>query len=270
MTLEDMKEYEVSIRKPIDITYRGYKLYSTGVPSGGSVALSILKIIEGYDISSPSMLNLSTHRLDEAMRFSYAARAELGDPDFFSYMDDFEASMLNPETAEEIRGRILDDRTQEPKVYDPKGQFLPENHGTSHIVAADGSGMTVTLTSTVNLLFGSRLVIPETGVSQLPRHNYFLLNRSRSHNEQRNERLLHPRHLERIRLRPFPNKLHPPEEATAILHNAHHRRAPERNTLHLHRRSRRVPDHHIDGASAVARSRSQHDASTSSEGAADP
>jgi gamma-glutamyltranspeptidase/glutathione hydrolase len=163
MTLDDLKNYQVSIRKPIDITYRGYKLFSTGAPSGGSVALSILKIIEGYDMSDPSMLNLSYHRLDEAMRFSYGARAELGDPDFFNYMDDFEASMLKPKTVEDIRRRIMDDRTQDVKAYDPKGYMQPENHGTSHIVAADATGMTITLTSTVNLLFGSRLVVPETG-----------------------------------------------------------------------------------------------------------
>jgi gamma-glutamyltranspeptidase/glutathione hydrolase len=163
MTLDDLKNYRVSIRKPIEITYRGYKLFSTGAPSGGSVALSILKIIEGYDMSDPSTINLNLHRLDEAMRFAYGARAELGDPAFFNYMDDFEAAMLKPTTAEEIRRRILDDRTQDVKAYDPKGYLLPESHGTSHIVTADASGMTITLTSTVNLLFGSRVVVPETG-----------------------------------------------------------------------------------------------------------
>ena len=115
-------------------------------------------------MNDPSTMNLSLHRLDEAMRFSFGARAELGDPEFFNYMDDFEAAMLKPKTAEDIRGRIFDDRTQDVKAYDPKGYTQPENHGTSHIVAADKSGMTVTLTSTVNLLFGSRLVVPETGM----------------------------------------------------------------------------------------------------------
>ncbi len=37
-------------------------------------------------------------------------------------------------------------------------------HGTSHIVTADASGMAISLTTTVNLLFGSQLVVPETGV----------------------------------------------------------------------------------------------------------
>ena len=165
MTLEDLANYRVSIRDPISITHKGYNLYSCGVPSGGSVALSILKIIEGY--TSTSDLNLSTHRIDEAMRFSYAARGELGDPDFFKYMTAFEADMLRPKTAEKIRSRIDDERTKNVTDYNPKGYSMPENHGTSHIVASDRSGLSITLTSTVNLLFGSQLVVPETGTSFL-------------------------------------------------------------------------------------------------------
>lgn len=164
MTLEDLRNYDIIVRKPISIDYRGYKLFSTSAPSGGSVALSILKIIEGYNMSDPSILDLNTHRVDEAMRFSYGAHAELGDPDFFDYMENFEANMLRPKTASNIRARISDDRTQDPSEYDPKRYTIPESHGTSHIVAADKSGMTVTLTSTVNLLFGSRLMVPETGL----------------------------------------------------------------------------------------------------------
>ncbi len=164
MTLDDLKNYQISIREPISIKYRGYKLISCGVPSGGSVALSILKIIEGYEADDPDMRNLSYHRLDEAMRFSYAARSELGDPDFFSYMDGFEAQMLKTRTASHIRDKISDDHTHNVSYYGLKRLSLPENHGTSHIVASDATGMSITLTSTVNLLFGSLLVVPETGM----------------------------------------------------------------------------------------------------------
>ncbi|EKD16526.1 uncharacterized protein L3040_001262 [Drepanopeziza brunnea f. sp. 'multigermtubi'] len=168
MTLEDLSSYSVSIREPVSIVYKGYNLTSCGVPSGGSVALSILKIMEGYGNSSPDDLDLNTHRINEAMRFSYAARGELGDPDFFDYMTGFEADMLTPKTAAKIRSRIDDERTKNVTDYSMKGEGEayegPENHGTSHIVTVDGSGLTITLTSTVNLLFGSQLVVPETGV----------------------------------------------------------------------------------------------------------
>jgi gamma-glutamyltranspeptidase len=56
----------------------------SGTPSSGPVAFSILKIIEGYNMSDSTLLDLNTHRLHEAMRFSYGEHAELGDPDFRS------------------------------------------------------------------------------------------------------------------------------------------------------------------------------------------
>lgn len=72
MTLDDLKNYTAVIRKPASITYRDYKLTACSAPSGGGVVLSVMKTIEGYpDIGDPSSLNLSTHRLDEAMRFAY-------------------------------------------------------------------------------------------------------------------------------------------------------------------------------------------------------
>lgn len=170
MTLEDLKNYEVSIRPALNITYNSFTIHSTGVPSGGAVALSILKIMEGY--STPSSfsepdLNLSTHRLDEAMRYSYAARSKLGDPAFYKNMESFEADMITEETAKRTRGLISDENTKNVSDYGPEIYEMPENHGTSHIVTTDKSGLAITLTSTVNLLFGSLLVVPETGMSHL-------------------------------------------------------------------------------------------------------
>lgn len=72
MTLGDLKNYTAAIRKPASITYRDYRLTSCSAPSSGEVALSALKTIEGYaDIGSLATANLSTHRLDEAIRFAY-------------------------------------------------------------------------------------------------------------------------------------------------------------------------------------------------------
>lgn len=72
MTLKDLKDYKVAIRKPATITYRNYKLTACSAPSSGIIALSVLKVIEGYkDIGEKSILNLSIHRLDEAIRFGY-------------------------------------------------------------------------------------------------------------------------------------------------------------------------------------------------------
>lgn len=72
MTLEDLQGYEIAIRDTIHIDYRGYKITSTTAPSSGTVGLSIMNILKGYnDFFSSETTNISTHRLNEAMRFAY-------------------------------------------------------------------------------------------------------------------------------------------------------------------------------------------------------
>ncbi|KAL8946105.1 MAG: hypothetical protein Q9222_007453 [Ikaeria aurantiellina] len=165
MSLQDLKNYTVAIRKPASITYRNFRLTSCSAPSSGEVALSVMKTIEGYpDIGDPATVNLSTHRLDEAIRFGYGERANLGDPLFVPGLDEYQSEMLNETTAARIRSQISDFRTQNVSAYDPKGLESLETPGTSHIVTADSTGLSISLTTTINLLFGSQLMVPSTGV----------------------------------------------------------------------------------------------------------
>ncbi|OJJ42897.1 hypothetical protein ASPZODRAFT_1231939 [Penicilliopsis zonata CBS 506.65] len=165
MTLDDLKDYNVVIRNVSQIDYRGYKIASTTAPSSGIVALSILKILETYDdFFAPGTVNLSTHRMDEAMRFGYGQRTHLGDPDFVDELDEYQDYMLNQSTVDHIRGKISDFHSQNVSAYDPDGLESLETHGTSHIATADHSGMAISLISTVNLLFGSQVMVPETGI----------------------------------------------------------------------------------------------------------
>ena len=85
MTIEDLKNYSVAIRKPAEIEYRGYKLAACSTPAGGSVTLATLKIMEGYKtIGEEAYLNLSTHRMDESMRFAYGMVSENLCPKLFN------------------------------------------------------------------------------------------------------------------------------------------------------------------------------------------
>ena len=165
MTVEDLRNYTVATREPAQIDYRGYKLTSTTAPSSGNIALSVLKIIEGYEgFNDPAMVNLSTHRLDEAMRFAYGQRTKFGDPFFVKGLDEYQTAILNSTVISKVRGRISDLRTQNVSAYDPDGLESLETPGTSHVVAADASGLAISLTTTINLLFGSKLMVPSTGI----------------------------------------------------------------------------------------------------------
>ncbi|KAH0836284.1 Gamma-glutamyltranspeptidase 3 [Fonsecaea pedrosoi] len=165
MTLEDLHNYTVAVRQTANITYRGYRLFSCSAPSSGEVALSVLKTLELYpDFFHAGTVNLSTHRLDEAIRFGYGERTSLGDPSFVHNLSAYQDEMLSDATARDIRSKISDLRTLNVSAYDPAGIESLETPGTSHIVTADASGMAISLTTTINLLFGSQILVPETGV----------------------------------------------------------------------------------------------------------
>lgn len=163
MTLEDLAEYKAITREALNITYRGFNIYSTGSPTSGAVSLSTLKTVEGY---STTDMNLTMHRFDEAMRFAYGARKELGDPAFID-VSTHEGRMLDTRQAATTRSHILDNSTQPVENYASGGKgmtYTTPGHGTSHITTADGNGMAVSSTTTINLLFGNLLMVPSTGV----------------------------------------------------------------------------------------------------------
>ncbi|KAK4560915.1 hypothetical protein LTR86_004870 [Recurvomyces mirabilis] len=165
MTLADLKNYTVAIRPPSAISYRDYKITSGSAPSSGTVLASVMKIIEGYTtIGEASTVDESTHLFDEAIRFAYGQRSELGDPSFVKGMDAYQADMLSETTAAAVRAKIDPEHTLNVSAYDPSGFESLVTPGTSAVVTSDKSGMTISITTTVNLLFGSHIMVPETGV----------------------------------------------------------------------------------------------------------
>lgn len=165
MTVEDLANYTVAVRRVNNITYRDYVLYSTSAPSSGGIALATLNTLSGYsNFYDSGATNLSTHRLDEAMRFAYGARTDFGDPLFVANISQFEEELLLPETGADVRAKISDVQSFNVSYYDPSGIESLETPGTSAIMTADASGLAISLTTTVNLLFGSNLIVPETGV----------------------------------------------------------------------------------------------------------
>ena len=73
MTLQDLEDYAIELRKPVEINYRDFRLVSCSAPSSGVVVLAAMKTVEGYpNFGDQDAMNLSTHRLGEAMRFGFA------------------------------------------------------------------------------------------------------------------------------------------------------------------------------------------------------
>jgi gamma-glutamyltranspeptidase / glutathione hydrolase / leukotriene-C4 hydrolase len=93
-----------------------------------------------------------------------AARTELGDPiDPIANRPSRISELISKDFAAQLRANISLTKTYPWRHYNPKYDF-PRNHGTTHISVIDSQGMTVSLTSTINLIWGSKLHDPTTGI----------------------------------------------------------------------------------------------------------
>ena len=163
LSSEDLKNYRPVWREPLIGNYRQRTVISMPPPSSGGVAiLQMLKVLEGYQLSSFTH-NSATylHLITEAMKHAFADRAQyLGDPDFVKTP----VSLLtSKDYGRWIRGRISAAKTH-PTRYDGRVNFKPELGGTTHFSVMDRFGNAVACTVSVNTRFGSKLLVPNTGI----------------------------------------------------------------------------------------------------------
>ncbi len=163
ITHKDFANYQVKMRKPIVSEFAGYTLYGFPPPSSGGVHVAqILNILEQFDLDKLAPAE-RYHLIAEAMKFAFADRAYwLGDGDFTKVP----MSLADKRYAQTIAQKISLEKTTTNIAHgnpDVDIQHLMNKH-TTHIAAADLDGNWVAITSTVNTSFGSKVVIPGTGV----------------------------------------------------------------------------------------------------------
>jgi gamma-glutamyltranspeptidase / glutathione hydrolase len=159
----DFSCYQMRLREPVVSTYRGYQVVTFPPPSSGGVHVAqILNILEHFDLAAfdePTRL----HVLAEAMKLAFADRAYwLGDPDFVPVP----RGLLAKQYAAGLAARIDPRRVTEVEGHGmpPDWQSDVFKKHTTHFSVADAEGNWVACTATVNTSFGSKVVIPGTGV----------------------------------------------------------------------------------------------------------
>lgn len=188
ITQEDLKSYKPTFRTPVCGSFRKARICSMPPPSSGGVhLLEILNIIGETNLKSMGWHNPDAlHLLVEAMKIAYADRATyLGDPDFVKVPV---TALINPAYGT-LRRQEISDRARsanEVKAADPQvlqrfaslqrsenlGNIsslhplpsIKESQDTTHLSVVDEERNTVSLTFTVNYLFGSGIVVPGTGI----------------------------------------------------------------------------------------------------------
>ncbi|GAB1259080.1 gamma-glutamyltransferase [Aurantivibrio plasticivorans] len=163
ITEEDFANYQLKLRTPVKSEYRGYTVYGFPPPSSGGVHVAqILNILENFDIAELS-IEERQHLLAEAMKRAFADRAHwLGDPDFV----DVPRGLIDQGYADQLSSQIDARKTTLVKTHGtpPKADTDIFGKHTTHIAAADAEGNWVAITTTVNTGFGSKVIVPGTGV----------------------------------------------------------------------------------------------------------
>lgn len=161
----DFAAYQTREREPVATTYRGYTIVSFPPPSSGGVHLvEILNVLENFDLKLMGANSADTiHVVAEAMKLAFADRAQwLGDPDFVRVP----RGLASKPYAAQLAKLILPQRViPVPGGGKPPGgdtDYFRQH--TTHFSTADASGNWVACTATLNTSFGSKVMVPGTGI----------------------------------------------------------------------------------------------------------
>lgn len=168
LTAVDLEGYQPTLRQTLQADFRNATICTMPPPSSGGIALlQTLQSLECWERRSGRTLQSLQHNsadyvhvVTEAFKHAFADRAEfLGDADFVSVPVQ---RLLSKQYAEQRAAAIRMERTLPAESY---GRFfLKDDAGTSHFSVLDAAGNGVACTETINLTFGSFVVVPEWGI----------------------------------------------------------------------------------------------------------
>jgi gamma-glutamyltranspeptidase / glutathione hydrolase len=168
MRFDDLDAYRVVQRQPIQSGYRGRAVFGFPPPSSGGIHIAqMLGMLEKFELAqlfeqSPAK---GTHLLLEVMKRAMADRAHwLGDSDFVrvpSGLIDASYIQAMAETIDLTKSVQVTSHGIPPSV---DSEWFGRGGHTTHLTTADAEGNIVALTQTINTSFGSKMILPGTGV----------------------------------------------------------------------------------------------------------
>ncbi|MBX7042305.1 MAG: gamma-glutamyltransferase [Ignavibacteria bacterium] len=163
ITRDDLRAYEPKEREVMKGSYKDYELISMGPPSSGGISLIyLLNILENYDLRSMGYGSAEAVQLmTEAMRRVYADRSEfMGDADFVNVPWDILTSKVYAERRMQDYSPNASSKSSDVMHGEA---YYRESDQTTHYSVADGFGNVVSTTTTLNDVFGNRVVVKGAG-----------------------------------------------------------------------------------------------------------
>ena len=163
MTIDDLKNYESVWRDPVKFKYKDLEVISMSLPSSGGILLGqMLKVIEDYDIKSFGHNSVKTIQvLVEAERRAYADRSHfMGDPD---YMNLPVYELMDKEYVVDRMENFSWDKATPSSEVKHGNIIVQESDETTHYSIIDKYGNSVSVTTTLNNSYGSKVFVEEGG-----------------------------------------------------------------------------------------------------------
>ena len=163
ITLDDLERYEPKWRTPITFTYDDLKIISMSPPSSGGICLAqIMKSIEPFNLEEFGHNSTKTIQLiTEAERRAYADRSFfLGDPDFITIPQE---KLISEEYSKK---RMIDFSFEKATLSSEVSHGnieIKESDETTHYSIVDQFGNAVSVTTTINGGYGSKLYCSDLG-----------------------------------------------------------------------------------------------------------
>lgn len=164
LTMQDLAEYSVTVSDAWAVPLGEYKMHIPPPPAGGIILSFILNIMKGFDLSAASLKDeqktLTYHHYVEAFKFANGLKKHIRDPQ--SSSGEIARKFTEMSFADYFRSLIRDDQTHEPQFYNITPHL--DSLGTTHVSVLAEDGSAVSVTSTINHIFGSKIFSPRTGV----------------------------------------------------------------------------------------------------------
>uniref|UniRef100_A0A673B624 Glutathione hydrolase n=1 Tax=Sphaeramia orbicularis TaxID=375764 RepID=A0A673B624_9TELE len=165
LKMEDLASYKVRVEDAWTVPLGNAQMYIPPPPAGGTLLAFILKLMEGFSLTSESLEGdhrvQTYHRFIEAMKFANGQRRSICDPSFNK--DKSAAHLMNSSFINHIREMISSNSTHDDSYY---FNIKPSSDqtGTTHVSVMDEDGLAVSATSTINQIFGGAIYSSRTGI----------------------------------------------------------------------------------------------------------
>ena len=158
LSLDDLENNEAEWWDPLVMNYKGYDIYTADLPANSFAAFINVGIMRELNLENPTHNSEKyLHLFAEMTKESYKARLA------FSFDPEIKVAPLDSLLSSDVL-KSMSNMLEKDSASDFIPPFSPESKNTTHFVVIDKWGNIVSATQTLGNLFGSRIMVEETGI----------------------------------------------------------------------------------------------------------